>query len=445
MVADDRSAGAPPLTPRSIEAAGPGEYRDGAAPGLRLRVTPQGARVFRWAVRRNGKIAWLTLGAWSKKPKPGHVTLAEVHLQLERFKEAHKAGRLEALLDELRPRAKTSPPAVGDATTVRLVSADFLALLDRERRRPEQARRIFDVDVLPTLGDLSIAEVTSKDVRAVIEAIVARGSPVAAGATLALVRQFFDFAVDRGDIDASPAGRFRKAKALGARKAEVSRRFLSPDELVAFLKALDAFKGVTPTVKHGLRLLLLLGVRSGELLRAEWSQVDLEASTLTVPPEHQKLTKERERRARPWVVPLPPTAVAILKELKVFADALGSRYVMASLHGDGEALTEKALNHAMRRLFTGDQPPLRFEGERPTPHDLRRTVRTHVEETLGVPEAIAERLLNHVRGGVVDTYARGDFVAQRREALTAWDAYVARLVAGEGATVVPMPAKVARS
>jgi len=468
MVAPDTTT-APPLTPTSIEKLAPGEYRDGAAPGLRLRVTPQGTRVFRWFVTINGKRTWITIGRWSKKSKPGHVTLAEAHLQFQHLKEANDAGRLLAMLGERRRTPKPAP--IDGVLTVKAAVDDFLASLDR--KRPEQARRIFDVDVLPLIGAIPIQVVTPDDVRRVVKKKVDDGSQVMARHILALVKQLFDWAVDENHIEASPAQRFRKPKALGTRKAEASRRILSLDEIPAFWRALASFKGMTPTVKGALRLLLLLGVRSGELRQATWDAVDFDEMTsdgkkksederkptLTIPPEHQKLTRDREKKAKPWVVPLPPTAVVILKELKALADSIDSRYVLASFAGDGEPLSEKSLNHAMRRLFTGDKPALPFKGERPTPHDLRRTVRSHLEETLGVPEAICERVLNHVRGGVVDTYSRGDFLDARREAILAWDVYVAALIAGkseaeakaaalstrEGATVVALATKAVRS
>jgi integrase len=107
-------------------------------------------------------------------------------------------------------------------------------------------------------------------------------------------------------------------------------------------------------------------------------------------------------------------------------------------------LTEKSLNHAMRRLFEGKEPVLKFEGERPTPHDLRRTTRTHLGDKLGVPWHIAERCLNHKLGGVTEVYDVADYLTERRAALEKWDAYVQRLVAPGEAKVAFLPAGGAR-
>ena len=187
-------------------------------------------------------------------------------------------------------------------------------------------------------------------------------------------------------------------------------------------------------------------MRSGELLQATWDEIDSDAATWTVPPSHMKLTRQRERKAKPWVVPLSPLALRLFEELRGLATALGSLHVMASFHpaARGEPLSEKALNHAMRRLFDGEKPVLRFEGERPTPHDLRRTVRTHLGDTLGVPWHIGERALNHSLGKITETYDKGPYLKERRDALEKWAAYVARLVAPGSAKVSFLPTGGAR-
>lgn len=427
----------PSLTAAAIDAAESRdrdyELADPAAPGLRLRVSPKGAKVFRWYLTALGRV--ITIGRWSKTPKAGHVTLGEARVWLERLKDAHRGGRLDDALAELaRARPRRTPKAQAaeggpSALTVEAVGKDFLAYLEGKRKRPEQPRRIFKEEINPRIGHLPIAKVTKADTRSVLDPIVARGSAVMANHVRALMRQFFAWAVDREDDLPMPG--IPKADTIGARRAQKSDRFLTPEEIAAFWAALGTFRGITPTVRNALRLLLLLPVRSGELRLATWAEFDLDAGTWTIPPEHQK------RPQGPWKVPVPPMAVAILRELRASADSLSSAHVLASFAGEGEPVTEKALNHAMRRLFEGDKPALRLKGERPTPHDLRRTVRYHARQTLGVPFDVAEKLLGHSLGVIPGTYDPGDLYKERREALEKWAAFLESLVA-PGAKVVPM-------
>jgi integrase len=424
----------PPLTVKRIESLKPKADRfevSDAATGLRIRVTPNGVKAFRWSVHTPTGQRVITLGRWAPVSTPGHLTLAQARDWLEKLKTAHRAGQLELVEAELAKVTRPPPPPslVEGAVTVGQVAEDFLRYIERERKRPEQARRPIEKDIVPAIGKLPITSITAQDCRRIVEAVVARGSPRQAGVVLAILKQFFGFAVDRGDLESNPAERFRNPRALGVEN-NVCQRILSPEEIAAFWRALDTYRGLTPTVRNGLRILLLTGVRSGELLQAGLEELNFEAGTWTIPVAHQKLTRERERTARPWVVPLAPTAFRLFQELDTLARSLGSAHLMASFHAKaGEALTEKSLNHAMRRLFEGDPPLLTFEGERPTPHDLRRTVRTGLGE-LGVQWHVAERCLNHSLGKIATTYDVGDYLNERRTALEKWDEHVQALIHG---------------
>jgi len=405
----------------------PVEYGDGS--GLRLRISPAGlsgrggAKVWRWFVVAEGQRLNVTLGTWAKDGTGLSLSLARQ--RLDALKGAHKAGTLRAELDRLRP----APPQAADGELlVKDLVEDFRTFIARRRKNPEEVERTLDKVVVPALGNRPVQSIRTKDVRQLVDATVARGATSAAGKVLAHTKQLFRFAQGRDDIQGNPADPL-DPETLGVVNRACDR-FLTPDEIAAFWKALDK-SGATPTVRIALRLLLLLGVRSGELLRATWEEVDLEAAVWTVPVAHQKLTRRQEEKAHPWIVPLPPLAVELFKELQAFAKSIGSGFVAASFAADGAALSEKALIHAMRRLFKGDKQILDFPGERPTPHDLRRTMRTHLGDTLGVDFHIAERCLNHSLGGVAATYDRGDYLTQRREALEKWAAYVERLVSGE--------------
>jgi len=373
--------------------------------------------------------------------------LAEARNRLDEAKAAHEAGTLVDLLAEWKP-PKVEPEADAPEGTllVRDLAKPFMRFIEQRRRRPDVVQDVLDRDLVPFLGDKAVAAVTTVDVRRLVDAVVTRGAASHAGRVLQTAHQLFRFAQGRGDITLNPAEPL-DAGALGVVNNS-SKRFLTTEEIPLFWRALDTIR--TPTVRNALRLLLLLGTRTGELLAAEWDEIDLKAATWTVPVAHQKLTKRAEREAKPFTIPLPPTAIEILHEMRALAGSIKSPMVCASFapHKDdrggkriGGPLSDKVLNHSMRRLFEGETPALVFQGERPTPHDLRRTLRTHLGETLGIEPHIAERCLNHSLGRIVATYDRGDYLEQRRDALTRWDAHIAALVEGKTAKVVGIKAK----
>jgi integrase len=431
MVTAQRTA---PLTSSAIKALQPRavafELADPGCPGLRLRVEPTGRRSFRWYTRDGKKRVVLTIGSWSERAEEGHVTLAEARQRLAALKAARDEGRLAS-------ERRGDAPADGRAT-VADVAADFIAHLQRRRKTADQVERALKRDVLPAIGAIPIAAMTPRDVRRVVEAIVKRGSPSAADHVFVHLNGLLRFAVGRGELGMNPAATLDR-DALGC---ETNRRarVLTDEEIAAFWGAIER-SGLTIPTRIGLRLLLLLGVRSGELLQAKWEELDLNAKVWTVPVERQKLGRRQATSARPWRVPLSDQAVAQLERLRAFSE--GSPYVLASPQAEEGHLTDKALVAGMRKLFTGKEPLLRFPDPRPTCHDLRRTMRTGLAR-LKVPREVAERCLNHALPEIEAIYNQADYLEERREALAKWGAHVAGLVAATS-NVVPIAARGKRS
>jgi integrase len=69
-----------------------------------------------------------------------------------------------------------------------------------------------------------------------------------------------------------------------------------------------------------------------------------------------------------------------------------------------------------------------------TVHDLRRSFATHVNELGFAQPHVTEAILNHVSGaaksGVAGIYNRAMYLAEKRQALEQWAAYLTGLVAG---------------
>jgi len=108
---------------------------------------------------------------------------------------------------------------------------------------------------------------------------------------------------------------------------------------------------------------------------------------------------------------------ALFHELKEVADELKSPWVMTGRTPD-KPTESKVLACSLRRLFElkdKDGTPL-LAIPPCSPHDFRRTLRTHLED-LGVEPHIAEKCLNHSRGRTERTYNRNTLLTQRREAL----------------------------
>ncbi len=200
---------------------------------------------------------------------------------------------------------------------------------------------------------------------------------------------------------------------VGGREKD-RERALSPDEVGILWRKLSELADLSPDAKRptkwigvpmatALQILLVTGQRRGELVKAEWSDVDLDDAVWTIPVKNAK--NGREHR-----VLLSALAVALFERLKAVSPA--SQFVLPSPSGD-KPITERALSKAALRAqeFVGVA--------KWTPHDLRRTAATRMGD-IGILPHIVEKILGHTMQGVMAVYNRNDYPAEQRDALAKW-------------------------
>jgi integrase len=293
-------------------------------------------------------------------------------------------------------------PARSDKTSLNLLAYEYLEYYVKPNRElPREVVRILKKDVLPYWGRRDARTITSREIIERLDAIVARGAPVMANRTAAILTQMFRFGVHRSIVASSPVSLLF---APGGK--EVPRnRVLSEEELRNFLSGLPVVCA-DPVRRHTLMVLLLTLVRRGSLAAANWSEFDLTNRIWKIPAKNDK-----ERRAH--MVPLTDWAIEELLELKALSG--GSAYVLPKrrkgqedLPSNGQLISRSVarLRHRFAAIGIASF----------TPHDLRRTGRTLLS-MLGTPEDIAERVLNHSRGEIVRTYDLFEFMPQKRVAL----------------------------
>lgn len=62
-----------------------------------------------------------------------------------------------------------------------------------------------------------------------------------------------------------------------------------------------------------------------------------------------------------------------------------------------------------------------------TPHDLRRTARTHMAR-IGILDEHAEAVLNHAKQGIVGVYNKYKYQQEKKAALIKWEAELMKIV-----------------
>lgn len=389
------------------------------APGMVVRVYATGTKTYRWDRGAGFKPRIVTYGSF---PSVSLKAACEEH---DKIKQRHKDGVDLSMGGEV-PK-----------TVAELAELFYRDRILPVRKVPTDVRRTLDTDILPALGRLRLRSVTTLAVRSMVRKVILRGAPVHAGKVLQHAKQLFRFGVSIGAMDYSPADSLEPMN-LGVEDNRRSRK-LSGEEIRLFHHGLDHYTGLSLTIRNALKVLLVLGLRSGELRQAKWSDVNWPERTMTIPVVNQKLSPRAAKMGKSFVVPLPDQAVDLLAELR----GVDPVWIFAGrvLHGAAEGIDpaligtakgpvdDKAFGHAIRRLLTLEKDgqkvlPL---GESFSPHDLRRTCRSGLS-ALKVPPHVAERCLNHSLGRIAETYDTHDYLDERREALQKWADQVDRYV-----------------
>ena len=189
---------------------------------------------------------------------------------------------------------------------------------------------------------------------------------------------------------------------------------LTDGELVLIWRATEGSPEITYPDGPYVRLLLLLGQRRSELARATWDEFDLDKGLWT-------FGGERMKTDNPHVVPLPKTAVEILRALPRF----GNGFVFSASYG---ARPLNDFGSVKDRLDTriaalnGGQPIAAW-----TFHDGRRTFRTGLS-TLGVAPHVAELCIAHKQRGIAAVYDVHRYERERRHAMERWAAHLLSIV-----------------
>jgi len=423
------------LTDTSIKNAKAGErdlqLSDGA--GLVLRIgRGTGGKSFWYRYKRGNSSKWIRLGNYPALS----LKEARVHAQtldLKRKQGIDPIDEREAVAAKKEAESKaTLAEAAKEAA--RLTVNDLFkrwAAVDLARRKDggAEVKRMFEKDVLPTLGSMAVEEVRKGHVTGVTDALLARGVTRMAKLIFSLIRQMFRFAVDRDIIEFEPTAAIRKAK-IGGKDTERDR-VLTDEEIKALTRQLPK-AGLSEFAEAAVWLALSTCCRIGELMAARWEHVDFEHRTWRVPPENSKNGKAHTIALSDFALAqfqslLDATDEAAAKAREKNSKAMRSLWVYPNRSGAGSVCPKTITKQLGDRQRAGLPPmkgrarlelssSLELIGGRWGPHDLRRTGATTMV-ALGVLPEVAERCLNHTeQNRVKRTYQRHSYESEMREA-----------------------------
>lgn len=408
-----------PLTDTAVRQAKPADkgYSITDASGLSLFVAPNGTKSWHFRFSWHGSQPRMSLGTYPE-------------ISLKEARELRDQARsLVAKGTDPRSQRREEKRAAADSSikTFEAVANEWHAFKkprwseSRKGGAELQSRSYLVNDLFPVLGKIPIAEVKRQDVLAALRRIENRGAMSAADKCRSWLNEIFRFAIASGYLEMNPASDLDivAAKAPPVKHNPMLRRH----ELKDFLRKLREFKRGTGYIIGAIRILLLTGVRTGELRHAKADQFDLDAALWTIPADTVKQLRKVIRskggdEVPPYLVPLSRQAVEEVRKVHL----LTGRYklLIAGRNEPTRPISDNSVNAALRRMGYEDQL---------TGHGIRATISTALNE-MGYNEDWIEAQLSHASSSKVrKTYNHAEYVEQRRVMMQDWADYLDSLEA----------------
>lgn len=389
-------------------------YADGG--GLNLYIQAGGAKSWVYRYMLNGRAREMGLG-------PTHtISLSEAR-EMAREARRLKFDGIDPIDHRRSARARSTLEAAADFTFKQAAQAYIRANKAgwRNDKHAAQWESTLTTYADPIFANRGVSEIDTGLVLAVLEPIWA-AKPETASRVRGRVEAVLDWASARGlRVGENPArwkGHLEKLLPAKSRVHKVEHHAALPySELKTFMAALKKQPGAAA---QALAFTILSAARTGEVIGAEWNEIDLEGRVWTVPADRMKGRKEHR-------VPLSAPLVEILEARQAeYADVIRrvleakGKPVPESIQPVGplfwsRLFGKKLSNMAMLAVLK------RMKRDDLTAHGFRSTFRDWAAETTEHRSEIVEMALAHTIDNKVEAaYRRGDLFGKRKLLMDDW-------------------------
>ena len=375
--------------------SGEKEIADGVVRGLRFRISSGNVRSYILSYRVNGRPTRKVIGYYPK------MSLAEARRLAQEIRDGGTPDEVFGVEIENDEPPEFTFGQLAESYIARGMVHRTGTRAGQLHKNAVEIERIIRKELLPWWGDWPVDSLTKKDATKLTDAIIDRGSPQTANVVHRTYHKVINWGVRRGEVDAN------LFSLMGLPAALIERdRVLSREEIRAIWDACDV---LGYPFGPFYRLQLLTGQRRNEVAQLRWEELDLGNRLWS-------LSGARTKNGLPHEVPLSSLS---MQEIESLPEPSASGYVFT--RGDnGNPLSGFSRSKLRIDRFSGVKD---WRG-----HDLRRCMRTGMAE-LGVPEIVAERVLNHAeRNVLVRTYNRHSYLDEKRDALERWAGHVRDIV-----------------
>jgi integrase len=384
------------------KAKGPAVLHDGG--GLYLRVSPTKSKSWVFRFQLDGRRRDMGLG-----PYPD-ISLAEARGRAAE----HRRQRHDGIdpLDVRAAQRQAQRVAVAKGRTFRECAVEFIEKNRagwRNAKHRQQWQNTLATYVYPTFGELPVAAIDTGLVVQVLDPIWT-DKPETASRVRGRIEAVLDSATVRGFRQGPNPAQWKGnlAHILPARakvRAVEHHAALTFNKLPEFLYKLRQRPGMAA---RALELAILTAARTGEVLGAQWGEIDLDESVWTVPAKRMKCGREHR-------VPLPEAALAVIANVRPLA-----------LMKDGALDQSAPIFPGLRRALPMSNMVLlmllrRMKRDDLTAHGFRSSFSDWAAERTAYPREVVEMALAHVVENKVEAaYRRGDLFEKRRRLMADW-------------------------
>lgn len=420
----------------------PGRYAVGVVPGLYLRIEGKSvAWVLRTKIGKDGRRVEIGLGRYIEKreseeqsplwafrnarPEPTEKTLAEARKWADEKRSVIRSGN-----DPVAEKREAAAARAAEVTASAVKAITFGDCADatiknktaglKNEKHKAQWRSTLET-YCQSLWDRPVCDIDKQDIVRVLEPLWLTKHETA-DRLRGRIEAVMDYAKGRdyrsGDNPAEYKGMLQPLlpEYTPIPTPQPSLPFHRAGEFMADLRQHKSISA------RALEFAILTATRSGEVLGAQWAEIDLEAALWIIPKERMKAKKAHE-------VPLSDVTVVLLKSL---SRIVGNPFVFAGGTKPGN-LSNMALNQLVRGI-NGDpakyaDPSVLDSNNNPrpiVPHGFRSTFRDWAgEETTHDREVIEHALAHRLKDKAEASYRRGTAMAKRAKLMQEWADYCA--------------------
>ncbi|MFY9079697.1 integrase arm-type DNA-binding domain-containing protein [Aliarcobacter cryaerophilus] len=382
-------------------------FNDGG--GLRLKVTPNGNKIWEFYYTYNGKRRETTFKSYPI-----------VSLENARSKRDEFLDLLAKNIDPIEKNKEIKLDKIIDTQGMFLnVSIEWL---EREKQRLAQSTyigkvNVFENDINPLLKNKHIKDIEIKDIIRILELKQLQAREVASK-IFNYLDNLFRYAVLKGYCERNILTDIRKSDIVKPKKVRHFPKITDEKILKELIISIYTYKG-SLSLRNVMKLVLHIPLRAENLCNLKWNYINFDEQSLTIPRNEMKVKNDN---LDDFKIPLTNEVINILNEQKLFT---GHQEYIFLGRDNRSPINKESPNKALKILGFNDEEKgrkIRLHGFRGTFRSLIDTLDTDNKFSFELKERILD---HHETNDTVRAYNhKANYYEQFKPLMNFWSDYI---------------------